>query len=171
MTIVSDGGEQEIAIEMTVLENNIPIADVGQDQTVIEGTQVTLDGSQSLDADGDALSFEWTPPAGIELRDSNAVQPTFLASVPGIYSFTLVVHDDLVSSNPVTVVITVITNTADAEITGEIIEDPGGEETATAEVTGELIEDTEEETADAEIVGEIEEEETADAEVSGVIED
>jgi formylglycine-generating enzyme required for sulfatase activity len=70
------------------------------------GSVVTLDGSLSLDPDGDTekpiLLYHWivgTVPGGaVELSDSTAVQPTFIASEPGDYVFGLEVTDgDLTS--------------------------------------------------------------------------
>ncbi len=89
--------------------NNPPVADAGPDQTVKVGTTVELDGSGSTDADGDQLDYLWTAPAGITLSNPTAVQPSFTASAPGTYRFTLVVNDGLEESNPDEVVVTVNT--------------------------------------------------------------
>ena len=40
--------------------NLAPVANAGPDQTVATGATVTLDGSASSDADGDALVFSWS---------------------------------------------------------------------------------------------------------------
>ncbi|MCP3674072.1 MAG: hypothetical protein GY829_06330, partial [Gammaproteobacteria bacterium] len=43
-----------------VIANTAPVADAGDDQSVTTGTEVTLDASNSSDADGDSLSYSWT---------------------------------------------------------------------------------------------------------------
>lgn len=80
--------------------NSVPIADAGPDQFLtVLGTAVTLDGSQSFDADGDALSYQWTileKPAGslaaiVEAADP--AHPTLVADAYGTYLVQLVVSD------------------------------------------------------------------------------
>jgi hypothetical protein len=46
------------------------VANAGADQTVEEGTLVTLNGSSSSDADSDPLTYLWTAPDGISLNDN-----------------------------------------------------------------------------------------------------
>ena len=91
--------------------NTPPIADAGVDQTVIERDSVCLDGSGSYDPDGLPLTYLWSAPAGIELSDSTAVNPTFIA--PQVdedteYTFSLTVFDGVLYSDPDEVVITVL---------------------------------------------------------------
>ena len=58
-----------------------PIADAGLDQTVDEGTPVTLNASGSSDTNGDIASFLWEQTAGapVTLSDETVEQPTFTA--------------------------------------------------------------------------------------------
>ncbi len=93
-----------------VAPNSPPVADAGADQTLFVGDTVQLDGSASSDVDGDPLSFEWSfaeVPLGsaATLSDSNAVDPTFLIDLPGIYELELIVNDGTVDSAPDTVTI------------------------------------------------------------------
>lgn len=110
---VFDGEEYSAADEVIITvenENQPPIADAGEDQEVFEGSVVTLDGSGSYDPDEDTLSYQWFVPAGIELSDETAVQPTFTApdiAVQTQYSFLLVVFDGEAYSNEDEVVVTV----------------------------------------------------------------
>lgn len=61
--------------------NHAPIADAGADQSVKEGSPVTLDGSHSFDSDGETLSYQWTQTAGtaVSLSDGTAASPAFIA--------------------------------------------------------------------------------------------
>ncbi len=88
-----------------------PVADAGVDQTVIEGRNVFLDGSDSYDPDGLPLSYHWIAPPVIVLSDSTAVDPTFVA--PQVdedtdYIFSLIVFDGELYSDPDEVIITVL---------------------------------------------------------------
>jgi hypothetical protein len=77
-----------------------PIADAGQNQMVILGTVVTLDGSDSYDPDEKyPLTYFWeitTKPMGsnAELSDPTIVNPSFIADMLGEYTIELVVTDD-----------------------------------------------------------------------------
>lgn len=90
---------------------HIPVADAGSDQNVLTSETVTLDGTNSTDADGDTLSYLWTilsAPAGstASLSDPALVNPTFTADTDGSYVVQLVVGDGTVTSAADTVTIT-----------------------------------------------------------------
>lgn len=83
--------------------NTRPVANAGPDQTVRTGTVVTLDGTGSTDADGQALSYRWSllaRPAGSAavLSSTTAPRPTFTVDRGGDYIFRLVVNDGQVDS-------------------------------------------------------------------------
>jgi PKD domain len=109
--IVNDGIENSLPTTVQIsTENSPPVAKAGANQTVVVGTTVSLDGSQSSDVDGDALHFQWTftaVPAGslAMLSDPLAVQPTFVVDRAGTYTVQLIVNDGTVNSDAVTVVI------------------------------------------------------------------
>ena len=76
--------------------NVLPEADAGENQTVNPGETVTLDGSGSTDADGDALTYAWTyeygPLEKLTLSQTDATA-SFLAEAQGKYVFSLTVND------------------------------------------------------------------------------
>lgn len=80
--------------------NQLPDADAGQDQTVIEGTTVTLDGSNSSGHDDEIISYQWEQTAGtpVTLSDPTTAQPTFTAPDVGLdgeaLTFQLTVTDN-----------------------------------------------------------------------------
>ncbi len=80
-------------------QNQAPVADAGADQTMEQGTTVSLDGSGSSDPDGDTLIYLWTQTAGtpVVLSDPAAVNPTFVAPTTGtqedLIQFSLTVSD------------------------------------------------------------------------------
>ncbi len=93
-----------------VAPNLAPLADAGPDQTVNKRALVTLDGTDSVDQDGDELAYAWTQTSGtaVTLNDTALAQPTFTApSVPATLTFSLVVDDGEETDGPDTVTITV----------------------------------------------------------------
>ena len=110
--IVNDGTVDSLPDTVSITTGNSrPVANAGPDQTVFVGNTVHLDGSTSRDADGDALRYRWSltaVPAGsvATLSDPAAVQPSFVADLPGTYVAQLIVNDGTVDSLPDTVMIT-----------------------------------------------------------------
>lgn len=112
--VVSDGALDSEADEVVVTAstaNSAPTANAGADQNVTEGDSVTLDGSQSLDPDNDALSYLWhfvSRPDGsnAELSDADTVTPSFQADVSGDFVVALVVNDGQQDSDADNVAIT-----------------------------------------------------------------
>lgn len=112
--VVNDGAENSIAdsVNVTVeLNNRVPVANAGVNQTLNENSVCTLDGTGSTDPDGNTLTYLWTPPSGIILNQATSVSPTF--TLPEIkqdtvLNFSLVVNDGIVSSEPSTVKVYVL---------------------------------------------------------------
>ncbi len=115
--VVSDGQAPSAADTVTITtSNSAPVANAGPDQTAAVGATVTLDGSGSSDADGDALTFTWTlisRPVGSAagIADTASVSPALTIDRPGSYVARLIVSDGIVSSAPDFVTITTL-NTA-----------------------------------------------------------
>ena len=69
--------------------NPLPVANAGPDQeNIVLGTQVNLDGSQSADPEGETITFQWTfqsTPVNrqTELVNETTATPSFTADVEG----------------------------------------------------------------------------------------
>ena len=98
--------------------NQAPTANAGLPQTVHTGT-VTLDGTGSIDRDGDDLLYHWVQTDGVvvTLSDDTAASPTFTAPlVEDVLTFSLTVTDtfDAFDSDTTTVTIVNYAPSADA---------------------------------------------------------
>jgi hypothetical protein len=116
--------------------NTTPTADAGPDQTVDEGTTVTLDATGSSDSDGSIASYAWTQTGGpsVSLSDASAAQPTFTApEVDGDETMTFeveVTDDDGATATDTVGVTAQDTDTANTPPTIDAISDQtviGGE--------------------------------------------
>ena len=80
-------------------ENISPVAISGDDKSVVENSEVTLDGSYSADADGNIISYQWEQIAGLTVSLKNGQEPItkFTApdtDIPEPVIFKLTVTDD-----------------------------------------------------------------------------
>ena len=124
ITVGDSGTAEQIDLEAEANEPQPPVADAGVDQTVDEGVQVTLDGSNSNDPDDDIASYAWEQTAGpdVTLSDSSIPKPTFTSPNVGpdgvALTFKLTVTDESSLSDSDTVTVNVtwvnIPPTADA---------------------------------------------------------
>ncbi|WP_395339910.1 PKD domain-containing protein [Ningiella sp. W23] len=90
--------------------NTPPVADAGMDDSALVGESVTLNGANSSDADGDAITYSWSfiqrpSGSGATLSDPSSVNPSFTLDVSGNYEIQLVVNDATVDSAPDSVII------------------------------------------------------------------
>ena len=112
---VSDGndGTDAAIVSVTVKSiNDPPVADAGIDQTMDEGTLVTLDGTGSHDPDANSLSFSWKQISGspVILTGANTINSTFTApsvNATEALTFELTVTDSNTTSSADSVIITV----------------------------------------------------------------
>jgi fibronectin type 3 domain-containing protein len=125
LTVTDSGGLQssDTCLVNVLWVNQPPSANAGLDQSVNEETVVTLNGSNSSDPDGFALSYEWTQISGTSVVLSNpyAAQPTFRAPSVGsdgeTLTFQLTVTDsgDLIARDSCIVNVVQITQPPVAE--------------------------------------------------------
>jgi len=94
--------------------NSPPVANAGQDQTVNELATVFLDGSSSVDPNGNPLTYQWTQIQGpvVTLSNPTSPSPSFVSpnglSAAQTLVFQLTVYDGQIYSFPATVAITVM---------------------------------------------------------------
>ena len=92
-------------------KDTAPVAHAGDDQSINEvGTQVTLNGAQSYDPDGDVLAYQWAfismpDESAASLEDADTARPTFVADAPGDYVIQLTVTDSQTHSSSDTVTV------------------------------------------------------------------
>lgn len=95
----SDSAEDD-TVKVSVVANSPPVANAGQDQARGENTHVSMNGSASIDPDGDNLTYAWTQLSGptVALSDNTIAAPTFTApfvsSGGNQITFQLAVTDD-----------------------------------------------------------------------------
>ena len=81
-------------------DNQPPVADAGQDQSITRGDSFTLNGSNSSDPEGEELSYQWVQTQGqsLPLEDGGAkavieVDSSSLRNYDQTLAFTLTVSD------------------------------------------------------------------------------
>lgn len=117
--VVSDGvgpgalsSSADLVVVTVVPANVKPVAVAAGPASlpVARGATVTVSGTGSTDANGDAITYRWTltRPAGSAaiLAAANNATTTFVADVAGTYVATLIVNDGKLDSDPVALVIT-----------------------------------------------------------------
>jgi len=140
--VVNDGEVSSkisrVTITVTEPPNPKPIANAGIDQKAQVGDNITLDGSDSSDADDHSLTYQWAVPPGFSSENSSTVKPTLTIptnTVAGTLTFSLVVEDTKgEKSDPDTVQITIINSVPvahagadqNAEVSDSIILDARG---------------------------------------------
>ncbi len=128
LLIVSDPWAQSSPATVTISFSNVkPVANAGLGQSAFVGTTVTLNGSESFDANGDPLTYQWSfasAPAGsmAAIASPTAAITTFVPDLPGLYVAQLIVNDGFVNSDPGTVQVQVISNQSEATDAAQALE-------------------------------------------------
>jgi len=97
--------ETKVTVDLTLLP---PVANAGEDQNVLTGQVVTLDGSGSYDPQGSAITFRWrfievpqrSTVTDASLSDAVSAKPTFTPDKDGTYWLQLIVNDGVFDSKP-----------------------------------------------------------------------
>lgn len=122
---VNNGVKNSEAVELIINIGNIaPIANAGNDQSVLVGDIISLNGNRSYDPEGNSLSYNWriiSAPQGSEalIINQNHQQTTLTANTEGVYLVELVVSDGELTSISDTVTITIIGNLEPVAIAGQ----------------------------------------------------
>ena len=113
--------------------NSAPVANAGTNQILLIGP-VTLDGSASLDANGDTLIYKWfltskpTDSAAV-LSSTTAAKPTIDTDIPGVYVFSLIVNDGKLDSSPAYTVVTTLNTPKFGTISSDTLSTSRGNDT------------------------------------------
>ncbi|MFZ5476385.1 MAG: PKD domain-containing protein [Myxococcota bacterium] len=97
-----------------------PVAEAGLGLVAYVEDTVALNGTGSVDPEGDALTFAWTQVGGppTDLQGADSSQPQFTVGDPGTFRFQLVVNDGTSDSAADTVEIVVPYRQIDGVATG-----------------------------------------------------
>lgn len=142
---VSDGesdSAKDYVVITTETPDSIPVADAGSDQTVGVGETVNLDGADSYDPKGAALTYTWTVVEVPEkssvttasLTGADAVSASFVTDARGVYVVNLAVNNGLSDSLADAVVITALGE--DSAPTANAGEDINAEDCSTITLDG-----------------------------------
>ncbi|MBT8066895.1 MAG: DUF4382 domain-containing protein [Gammaproteobacteria bacterium] len=98
----------DVTVDVVPPANRAPMANAGDDAIVDAGAAVMLDGSGSMDPDGDALTYAWVlaEPDGSAavLVDADMAMPSFNTDLVGDYVVELTVSDgEFADSDSVTI--------------------------------------------------------------------
>ncbi|TPV59088.1 PKD domain-containing protein [Aestuariibacter sp. GS-14] len=91
------GTSSDLIVIIVEDDNRPPVAEAGDDQNIILGSGVNVNGSDSYDPDGDVISYQWTLETPInskaEINAPNSAAVTFVPDVSGTYIAWLTVKD------------------------------------------------------------------------------
>ncbi len=108
-TTSNSGLKSMVTLDINVRDRTSPIADAGPDQTVSQGTVVTLDGSNSTD-NGGIVSYTWSFTYDGPPRSLTGMTVTWQFDIPGKYTVALRVEDAAGFTGAGTMNVTVLDN-------------------------------------------------------------
>jgi hypothetical protein len=111
-------------VEITVIANQTPLADAGNDVEVVTGSVIALDGTKSSDPEKESLTYLWTlvsKPDGSNLTipESSKSKPVIQPDVAGEYLIQLTVSDGANTSTVDEVKITAVDNRPPVALAGD----------------------------------------------------
>jgi Tol biopolymer transport system component len=127
LIVESNAPDSPHILTVNATSNSVPTANAGEDLQIKVGVPSLLDGSGSHDPDGDGLVFRWSVSTDLVLSDSTSAAPTVTSSSIGEYSAILVVSDGTDTSEPDTVVVSVMTNASPVANAGPDIDGQEGD--------------------------------------------
>lgn len=87
LTVTANGKSSTDMVSVTVVNvNHPPVAEAGLDQSIAEGSPVTLHGEASFDIDTDTFTYAWMQVGDsptVTLTGANTASPTFVAPYVG----------------------------------------------------------------------------------------
>jgi hypothetical protein len=108
---VSDGMLTSEDVVVVSTDNLPPVAEAGNDVVLTEGESIQLNGSDSYDPEGQAITYSWilnnVNDGMLTLAGPDTAMPTVTAVAAGEYIVDLVVNDGLQASQPDQVKVTV----------------------------------------------------------------
>ena len=115
----NEGSTGSASVSISIIYNNPPVAEAGDDQDIFEGSLVELDASASSDTDGSIVSYSWqqidNSGHSITLSDPSTTKPSFTAPKVAagtslILIFELTVTDDRGKSSQDSITLSLIYN-------------------------------------------------------------
>lgn len=108
-------------VTISTSENQPPVANAGKNIRAKVGDKIALDGSLSMDPNGDKLTFAWKftkrpKTSDAALSDAMAIKPMFTVDVEGEYELELVVNDGTFDSEPDSIIVSTLNLPPTAEI-------------------------------------------------------
>src|SRR5579872_5694899 len=112
LTVSNEAAKSSARVTISTKKSE-PVAIAGPNRTAAVGTEVTLDGSGSFNADGSPITYSWSlisAPIGSHARLTNAesVFPTFVPDTAGNYIVQLAVNNEHLSCSLSTMIITTL---------------------------------------------------------------
>ena len=109
LTVWDAANQNDTDASLISIENRQPIACAGPDRGALKNNLVMLDGTGSIDPDGDMLTYSWNQDTGpsVALVGENTAKPTFTPANVGTFSFRVHVDDGFGGTSEDTVTVTI----------------------------------------------------------------